>query len=239
MAVPKLSRRRLVSFLPFGLLGFAGCASGQSSYIPRLETDAEFQGAMPDYQLTSAIIGRPVVRSPGFALLLYDQSEAPQTVFSVFLSQFDESGLRAVDLYIRGFSREFDSWRLRFPGCSINECANLESGLRVDAISQQEHDRYDASLFVRHRIAEATLSGVSYKAEVIVGYDYQSRLITYWVQTNRVAINDAEREWVTRNARSRRSHPVDVYQYTNNLALGLSGFYDNGPSISGNNAKGL
>lgn len=247
MVVLNLNRRTLLSLLPVSLFGLASCTSGRSPYDPRLEKDAQFQAMvlrrMPDYRLTSSITGRAVVRSPGFALLLVRSGDSPQTVVSDFLAQFENTGLRAVDLYFDQITSHGGAWRVRFPGCHSGGCATVAQDLVLEQVSEEVHDRYNAGRtslgFKRHTIAEATLSEVAYKAEVIVGYDYRGRVIAYYVQTNRAPINDAEREWARRNARSRRSHPVDVYQYSHNLALGVSGFFDNGPRIGGNSAKGL
>lgn len=90
----------MISLLPAGLLGLAGCASGRSSYDPRQDTDAQFQKmvlrVMPDYRLTSAITGRPVVRSPGYAITGVSRKKSPETVLTEFLSQFQDSVLRSV-----------------------------------------------------------------------------------------------------------------------------------------------
>ena len=256
MAGPKLSRRSLLSMLPLGLLGLAGC----SSYTSKLETDAEFLEivlrAMPDFRLTSAIIGKPVVLSPGYALRAYDNRAfwlegrgGPQAVFSKFISQFDDSGLPAVNLYINGRSNilyyNTHSWRLRFPGCSANECIDLKNSLHFDKISQDEHDRYSSIRLGKigrsnHQISEATLSGVAYRAKVNVFYDYQGRVIRYVVRINREGINDAEFKWGERNGRiqiqfcedrpNEPCHFVAVYRYVNNLVLGVDEFSDSGGS---------
>lgn len=235
-----------MSLLPVSVFGLASCASGQSSYDPRLETDAEFQAMvlrrMPDYRLTSSITGRAVVRSPGFALIVSMRGD-PQTVINTFLAQFEDTGLPAVDIYFDQYTMFEDAWRLRFPGCRAGECAAVAQDLALERVSEEVHNRYRSERtsfgFEKHVIAEATLSEVAYKAEVFVGYDYRGRAISYSVHTNRATINEAEREWAVRNARSRRSHPIDVYQYSHNLALGVSEFYDNGPRIRGNSSKGL
>ena len=247
MADYSLNRRTLMSLLPVSVFGLASCASGQSSYDPRLETDAQFQAMvlrrMPDYRLTSSITGRAVVRSPGYALMGVRRADSPQTIIRDFLAQFENTGLRAVDLYFDQITRHGDAWRVRFPGCSSGGCVNVAQNLALEQVSEEVHNRYRADRtslgFKKHVIAEATLSEVAYQAEVSVGYDYRGRVIGYRVRTNRAPINDAEREWVRRNARSRFSHPVNVFQYSHNLALGVSEFYDNGPRIRGNSAKGL
>ena len=247
MAASNLNRRTLMSLLPVSIFGLASCASGQSSDVPRLETDAQFQEMvlrrMPDYRLTSSITGRAVVRSPGFSLLVINNRDSPQTVIRDFLAQFENTGLRAVDLYFDQFNSYEDAWRVVFPGCRPGECASVAQDLTLERVAEEVHDRYNASRtslgFVRHQIAAETISRVAYQAEVVVGYDYRGRVIAYSVVTNRVPVNDAERKWVARNARSQFSHPVHVYRYVHNLALGVSEFYDNGPSIRGNSSRGL
>ena len=247
MAASNLNRRTLMSLLPVSIFGLASCASGQSSDVPRLETDAQFQEMvlrrMPDYRLTSSITGRAVVRSPGFSLLVINNRDSPQTVIRDFLAQFENTGLRAVDLYFDQFNSYEDAWRVVFPGCRPGECASVAQDLTLERVAEEVHDRYVASRtslgFVRHQIAAETISRVAYQAEVVVGYDYRGRVIAYSVVTNRVPVNDAERKWVARNARSQFSHPVHVYRYVHNLALGVSEFYDNGPSIRGNSSRGL
>jgi hypothetical protein len=184
-----------------------------------------------------------VVRSPGFALLMIKTSDSPQTVITDFVSQFEDTGLPAVDLYFDQFTMHGDAMRVRFPGCQSGGCVRTAQGLQIEQVSEHEHNRYRADRtpggIGRYRLIAATIAGVAYQAEVVVGYDYKGRVISYDVETNRVAINDREREWVPSVARSRRSHPVDVFHYTHNLALGVSAFYENGPAIAGNAAKGL
>ncbi|MBC7146138.1 MAG: hypothetical protein H5U24_12140 [Thioclava marina] len=243
-----LSRRAVSLLLPFGFLGITGCAFGpRASYAPRLPTDARFQEmvkqAMPDYRLTSAIIGRPVVRSPGFAFLTVDIHEDQETELRKFLSQFEDTGLPQVRLYIAEVPKDPDVWRVDFPGCEPGQCVATMERLRFVPISKAEHDRYRADRsgfgFERHTIKTATLDGVAYEAVVVVGYDYRRRVISYFVETNRAAINDRERNWAVRNARSRKKYPIEVFRYSRNLALGVSAFYDDGPHIGGELSKGL
>lgn len=115
--------------------------------------------------------------------------------------------------------------------------------LQFEKISRQEHDSYKpgsaGSDIGRYPLLEKIISGVGYKADVFVPYDSRGRVLYYSVSINRTAVNDQENDWVVRNARADRSHPIDVYQYTHNLALGVSAFYDNGPRIAGDSAKGL
>lgn len=199
--------------------------------------------AMPGYRLTSAIIGRPVVRSPGFAFLIVDIRLDPQTVLRNFLSQFEDTGLPQVNLYIDRVPLISQTWRVDFPGCDPGQCVATMERLRFVPISKAEHDRYRAERsgfgFERHTIKTATLDGVAYEAVVVVGYDYRHRVISYFVETNRAAINDRERNWAVRNARSRKKYPIEVFRYSRNLALGVSAFYDDGPHIGGELSKGL
>ncbi|OOY11417.1 hypothetical protein BMG00_17025 [Thioclava marina] len=243
-----LTRRAVSLLLPFGFLGITGCAFGpRASYAPRLPTDARFQEmvkhAMPDYRLTSAIIGRPVVRSPGFALLLVNIHDDPQTVLRKFLSQFEGTGLPQVKLYIDGVPLISQTWRVDFPGCEPGQCVATMERLRFVPISKAEHDRYRADRsgfgFERHTIKTATLDGVAYEAVVVVGYDYRHRVISYFVETDRAAINERERDWAVLNARRNLKYPIEVFRYSRNLALGVSAFYDDGPHIGGELSKGL
>ncbi|OOY26719.1 hypothetical protein BMI90_16170 [Thioclava sp. L04-15] len=248
MSDNRFRRRAFSLLLPFGFLGFMGCAFGpRASYAPRLPTDARFQKmveqAMPGYRLTSAIIGRPVVRSPGFAFLTVDIHEDQETELRKFLSQFEDTGLPQVRLYIAEVPKDPDVWRVDFPGCEPGQCVATMERLRFVPVSKAEHDRYRASRsgfgFERHTIKTETLDGVAYEAVVVVGYDYRHRVIAYSVKTSRAAVNNIERDWAIRNARSRRKYPIDVLQYSHNLALGVSGFYDNGPRIRRDMSKGL
>lgn len=242
-----LKRRTLMALLPAGFLGLFGCGSGGSSSLTGLESDKQFQDmvlrAMPEYRLTSAITGRAVVRSPGYALLMVKNSDSPQTVIRDFLSQFEDTGLPAVDLYFDQFTMHGDAMRVRFPGCQSGGCARAGQEVQIEQVSEQELDRYRADRVPggigRYRLLAATVAGVEYEAEVVVLYDYKGRVISYYVDTNRVAINDSEHKWARSMARSDRSHPIGVFTYATNLALGVSAFYDNGPFIEGNSAKGL
>jgi hypothetical protein len=247
MTNPTLKRRTLMALFPAGFLGLLGCGSGGASHSYMLPSDQPFQDmvlrAMPGYRLTSAITGRPVVRSPGFALLLVDIRDSEQTVISKFMSHLEDTGLPAVDLYFDQIGGHDGARRVRFPGCGVGSCAATAQNLPIERISEDEHDRYNAGRtplgYVKHKIAAATISGVAYQAKVDVGYDYKGRVIHYFVDTSRVAINDIERAWAKRNARNNLSHPIEVFKYSNNLALGVSAFFDKGPSMGRDSLKGL
>lgn len=243
-----LTRRAVSLLLPFGFLGLTGCAFGpRASYAPRLPTDARFQEmveqAMPGYRLTSEIIGRPVVRSPGFAFLIVDIRKDQETELRKFLSQFEGTGLPQVRLYIARVPKDPDVWRVDFPGCEPGQCVATMERLRFVPVSKAEHDRYRADRsgfgFERHRIKTATLDGVAYEAVVVVGYDYRHRVISYFVETDRAAINERERDWAVLNARRNIKYPIEVFRYSRNLALGVSAFYDDGPHIRGESSRGL
>lgn len=238
MADYSLNRRTLMSLLPVSVFGLASCASGQSSYDPRLETDAEFQAMvlrrMPDYRLTSSITRRAVVRSPGFTINAFGRTTPRETVLSQFVSQFEDFGLNAVTFY-GGGRVGTPPWRVRFPGCDVGRCSAQVPGLVFGSVSQEERSGYDAGFvdvpFGRHTILQNVINGVGYEAKVTVIYDYLSRVIYYAVDTNREAITEIERNWAIRNARSPSStaYPIDVYSYYNNLAIGFEGFFENSP----------
>ena len=234
MADYSLNRRTLMSLLPVSVFGLASCASGQSSYDPRLETDAQFQAMvlrrMPDYRLTSSITGRAVVRSPGFTINAFGRTTPREVVLSRFISQFEEIGLNEVTFY--GGGRVGTApWRVRFPGCDVGRCAENVTGLMFDSVSEEERSRYDLGFvdipFSRHTILQSSLDGIGYEAKAIVGYDYRRRVISYSVNINRTAVTDLERDWAISNARSGSTHPIDVYRYENNLAIGVSEFFVN------------
>lgn len=247
MTKPHINRRAAMALLPAGFLGLLGCGSGGASHSYKLPSDQPFQDmvlrAMPGYRLTSAITGRPVVRSPGFALLAVDIRDSEQVVISKFMSHLEDTGLPAVDLYYDQFGGHDGARRVRFPGCEAGSCVATAQNLPIERISEDEFHKYDPGDtplgYVRHKIASATIAGVAYQAEVIVGYDYKGRVIRYVVNTSRVAINDIEREWAVRDARSGRSHPIDVFKYSHNLALGVSASFDNGPVMGVDSWKGL
>jgi hypothetical protein len=236
-----------MALLPTGFLGLLGCGSGGASHSYKLPSDQPFQDmvlrAMPGYRLTSAITGRPVVRSPGFALLAVDIRDSEQVVISKFMSHLEDTGLPAVDLYYDQFGGHDGARRVRFPGCEVGSCVATAQNLPIERISEDEHDRYHAGRtplgYVRQKIASATISGVAYRTDVIVGYDYRARVIHYKVKTYRAAINEIERAWAVRNARSDLSHPIDVFKYSNNLALGVNAYFDNGPVMGVDDWKGL
>lgn len=236
-----------MALFPAGFLGLLGCGSGGASHSYKLPSDQPFQDmvlrAMPGYRLTSAITGRPVVRSPGFALLAVSMRDSEQTVISKFMLHLEDTGLPAVDLYFDQFGGHDGARRVRFPGCEAGSCVATAQNLPIERISEDEHDRYNAGRtplgYVKHKIASATISGVAYQAEVTVGYDYKGRVIHYKVRTNRVAINELERAWAVRDARSDLSHPIEVFKYSNNLALGVNAYFDNGPRVGVDSVKGL
>lgn len=240
MGNSKITRRGLMSLLPIGVLGLANCVPSGSSYDVKLDSDAQFKEmvlrAMPEFRLTQAITGRPVVRSPGYALKRVDIRLEPRTIVRNFLAQFENEGLLPVNLYLHLVTDE-EYWKIEFPGCKPQGCADLATNLKFQHVSEIEHDRYypprAGGSFARYPIISKNLGGVNYAAIAVVSYDYKGRVVSYNVQFNRVAINEIERKWVGRNARSDRSHPIDVYQYSHNLALGVSEFNDNGPSIGG------
>jgi len=73
-----------------------------------------------------------------------------------------------------------------------------KNSLHLDTILQHKYDRYGPSRalsvirYLRYQIAEATLSSIAYKAEVGVGYDYQTRVFFYSLYIYQAAINVVE-----------------------------------------------
>ena len=75
-----------------------------------------------------------------------------------------------------------------------------KNSLHLDTLLQHIYDRYVPSRvlsvirYFRHQISEATLSSISCKAEVGMGYDYLTRVFFYSLYIYRAAINVVECE---------------------------------------------
>jgi hypothetical protein len=181
-----------------------------------------------------------VVRSPGFALIGIRDS-SPKVAVQEFLSQFEETGLRSVTLYARNHGDSF--WRVNFPGCDASSCVSTAENLNFVPVSRREFGYYHpgepGGSFDRHTVLLAELSGVFYNATAVVGYDNRGRVIKYQVEINRAPVNAAESRWADENTSPVRVHSIELYQFSSNLALGISEFFEGAPIIRGDSSRGL
>lgn len=220
--------RVLSALLLFALL--AGCGSNAAYRAP---TDAAFQDmvleVMPGYVLTEEVLGRPVVRSPGYALELNPSATPWEEVFEGFIVRHEETGLSDVLIDFRGRVEGEDAaqyFRADFPGCAPGECVAAIADTRFQRISAEEYRHFypgaRETKWTNQVILSAPIDGVDYLARLSTVSDISGRVIKYRFRSNRSAITPREIGWArTTELGVPAGTPVATYSYVNNMALGV------------------
>lgn len=159
-----------------------------------------------------------------------------------FLEISEEYGLKPVTLFYTAEGRT--EWKTYFPGCAPGQCARLaETGLKYQQVQAEEARKFDgASSGVPKRrivITRARLNDVSYQARLQVDFDAWARVQVYTVMMEREALTRGEQQWAIRNSRGKRTHPIAVAAYFNNVSLGRDAFHQGGPRLDGDSVKGF
>lgn len=183
-------KRMLLFSLPIlgviALLGFSLRGDG--------ELENAVLEAMPEFELTENIFGRPFEAAETYAVEYVHGAEVSSTVeqlVTLFLASQNENGLPEVDLLFRtgwGTSRQF--WLLEFGGCQRHECSTDSSAYVIEASNETEWLRYSGGSNLSVRVFEAE-DGLSW-ATVSARVNSSGRVVSYRVSTHRYAENRIE-----------------------------------------------
>ncbi|MEO0992080.1 MAG: hypothetical protein AAFX00_14195 [Pseudomonadota bacterium] len=211
-------------------LGIGLALSGCTRIAPEPAAERLFREmvlqAMPNYDLTAEIYGRPVVQAEYFAMttpiLAIGADEGPEPGFARLLSKLDEGGVRPFVLIANEPGFPNVAWRIDFPGCTPGTCSDEPDPSWFRRLSDDEARTYLLYGFEpnkRYNILDATIDGVSYHAYAQIITDARGRVMLYFVRLTREPSTDGEVAWAARFRKS-ESHPIIFHYYARNLVLG-------------------
>lgn len=227
--------KTLIQISLFGLISMIA-VSCTSSGPAQSNDQQQFQSLvlekMPGYRLTAALNGGPVIKSPAYAISVYNGllgTKPPRDlIWADFLSRFEDTGLKSTTIYFgsrvpKQSGKQF--WRVDFSGCKPGKCGATLTSTQYVSVSQAVHDRYyslsaiTAQKGKRSEILRATLSGVNYFALLRVGYDYRGRVIKYSVTTYRDPVTAREKRKAQRVPSLGKAQFIQVHRYVHNVVL--------------------
>ncbi|MEM9717491.1 MAG: hypothetical protein AAF826_13330 [Pseudomonadota bacterium] len=183
--------------------------------------------AMPGLQVTPAILGKAVVPSPGYSMQVGRSNfRIPTGPLEEFLMEFEASGAQAATIYFNTKLGGQDGRRVTakaaFPGCTPGQCRAKASRVKLEYVPKSEWRRFAFSSETSVetiRLAQQEIKGISYFAELTVGYDFKGRVRTFKIISYREPLTAKERAIKRQFGRALKGVPV--FQYGRIVPLGV------------------
>ncbi|MEM7241214.1 MAG: hypothetical protein AAF429_03415 [Pseudomonadota bacterium] len=157
---------------------------------------------MPGLELTPAILGKPVIPSPGYSLqTARSNNGTPTGNLQEFVDEFERTGMAAADIYdvvrINGTRTPI---KISFLGCNPGSCRKNARNSSIEIVPHIEWRRYASSGETipsdNRIIARQKIGDVNYFAELSVHYDYRKRVRKYKVVSYRDPITAKEKSLI-------------------------------------------
>ena len=183
--------------------------------------------AMPGLQVTPAILGKPIVPSPGYSMQVGRiKIKTPTGPLEEFLLEFEDSGAQAATIYfdtrLNGQKGRKVFVKAAFPGCTPGQCRAQASRTKLEVVPKEEWEQFafssETSIDVI-RLAQQEVNGVTYFAELTVGYDFRGRVRTYKIVSYREPLTARERAIMRQFGGFLKGMPV--FQYGRIIPLGV------------------
>ncbi|MEP4192631.1 MAG: hypothetical protein ABJN51_16205, partial [Sneathiella sp.] len=182
---------------------------------------------MPGLQVTPAILGKPIVPSPGFSMQVgRNKIKTPTGPLEEFLLEFEDSGAQAATIYfdtrLKGQKGRKIFVKVAFPGCTPGQCRAQASRTKLEVVPIAEWRLFafssDTDIDVI-RLAQQEVNGVTYFADLTVAYDFRGRVRTYKIVSYRDPLTRKERAIMRQFGRALKGIPV--FHYGRIVPLGV------------------